>query len=1075
MSRRIATTLGLAAVLLGLVVAPAAAAPVWEVQLTRNPPFLPEADPDISRSDERVDYTVVARNVGDSPTAGAAAVTVELPSGSQSFAFMGTGGTGGPGWTCSAQPAAGAMPARAVCQRSDALSAGNSYQPLRVAIGLGADAPDPSTIQATVEGGGAATASATDQLTFEPLRPFEILAFETAVENVDASDFQQAGGHPHRASTSFKFPLFRNVDGGGAQGYSPVERVKNIIVDVPRGFVGNALAIPDGPDADEDPDLCPGLEDVLADTCPVFSLVGGIDPDVLGGLQDLPIYAIEPEFGVPAQFAFKEKESRTTYTFVPKLRASDNYAISFEASPTPVHPSLRGVSEVTLCDFGATKRPDTRFLACRESSDPLANDVPLVTVPTRCTGQLPTSTLTVDTWENPGTFHSRQTTDPLPEGCEKVPFEPDVDLSTTGGQADSPTGLDVELRMPTDGLEDPDGIAQATLKRTRIHFPEGMAINPSAGHGLQSCSAEQVKLETNLPISCPGASKVGTIEIETPLIQETLKGATYVARQSDAPPGALIGLYLVFESAKDGIIIKIAGGVKPDPVTGQLVATFDELPEQPFSSVTMHFPQGPRASLLAPPRCGTYEIKAEFVPWTIEDLDNPTAAETVTRRSSFQVTEGPGGMPCPDGRLAPSLDAGTTNPMAGQTSPFLLRLTREDGTQRFAGLDLKTPPGLTAYLKGIPYCSDAALASISTAVETGQAQIDNPSCPAASLVGSASAGAGAGPNPFYVETGKVYLAGPYKGAPLSLAIVTPAVAGPLDLGNVVVRTALYVDPVTAQITAVSDPIPTILHGLLLDIRDIRVSIDRPNFTLNPTNCEPMSVQATVKGDKGQSALLANRFQVDGCRNLGFKPRISLSLKGGTKRADHPALKAVLRPRPGDANVQRAAVTLPRSAFLDQAHIRTICTRVQWAEDNCPKAAIYGRAEAVTPLLDEPLSGPVYLRSSDNLLPDLVADLRGPAHLPIKVEASFRTDSIKGGIRSTIDLAPDAPVTKFVLQMQGGKKGLVVNSQNLCAKTNRANARLRAQNGRMLNFRPKVVALNCAKQRKRKAGHDRRAG
>jgi hypothetical protein len=406
------------------------------------------------------------------------------------------------------------------------------------------------------------------------------------------------------------------------------------------------------------------------------------------------------------------------------------------------------------------------------------------------------------------------------------------------------------------------------------------------------------------------------------------------------------------------------------------------------------------------------------------------------------------------------------NPTAGQTSPFVLRLHRDDGTQRFSAIDVHTPQGLTAYLRGIPYCPDETIAAISGEQGTGQAQIDNPSCPAASQVGTAIAGAGAGPDPFFVRSGKAYLAGPHKGAPLSLVLVAPAVAGPLDLGNVVVRTAIYVNPQTAQISAVSDSIPTILHGILLDVRDIRVSLDRPNFTLNPTSCAPMSIGVDVRGAGGESASVSNRFQVGGCRELGFKPRVALRLFGGTRRGAYQGLRAVVRPKPGDANIGRTVVRFPRSAFVAQEHIRTVCTRVQWAADACPKGSIYGRAIAYSPLLDYPLRGNVYLRSSDNELPDAVADLRGPAHQPVRFELAIRNDSVKGALRNTVQNAPDAPVSYFRLQLFGGKKGLIVNSRNICTKNNKATVAMGAQNGRRARVRPRLHNKRCAKKPRR---------
>jgi hypothetical protein len=400
-----------------------------------------------------------------------------------------------------------------------------------------------------------------------------------------------------------------------------------------------------------------------------------------------------------------------------------------------------------------------------------------------------------------------------------------------------------------------------------------------------------------------------------------------------------------------------------------------------------------------------------------------------------------------------------------------MHLSRDDGTQPLSGLTVTLPKGLTGKLAGIPYCSDAALGSVSGNEGTGAAQLASPTCPAASQLGTVSVGAGAGSNPLYVNTGKAYLAGPYKGAPLSMAIVTPAVAGPFDLGNVVVRTALRVDPESAVITAVSDPIPTILHGIPLDLRDVWVNLDRSGFTLNPTNCEELGFTGSASSPSGASAPLSARFQAVSCAALGFKPRLALSVKGGTKRGAYQRLKAVLNAKPGEANIGKVSVALPHSEFLAQEHIRTICTRVQFAADQCPAGSIYGQATAYTPLLEQPLSGPVYLRSSNNPLPDLVAALHGQ----IDIDLVGRIDSVKGGIRNTFESVPDAPVSKFVLEMKGGKKSLLVNSRNLCKSTNKATVNMTGQNGKAHDFRP-VLKSSCKQGKKQKrTRHDKGAG
>ncbi len=1028
--------------------------------------------------DPRSPFSVVLGFIATAEyTKGPVTVEFELPGGEETFVHEADGGE----WVCDKVPPFGEEHAKAICVTSQIVGPGGSFEPFSVVAGLGADAPDVAVAKATVFGGGApASVPAVNEFTFDPFKQFGLVDFEASVcgtppgvpeagicfEELESNAYVQAGGHPFGGVGVFELTKKRTLknDENGQPGEAPIEHVKQIITDLPRGQAGNPLAVPE---------LCGGVEDIPGD-CPQTSAVGFIDARVRGGsVEDVQIYAIEPEFGAPAQFAFKDPLGNV-FTLTPRLRPDDGYAISLDAAPPAKIDFLKATA--VLCGFGVV---ETAPFTCKDPDEPGANPMPLITNPTRCGLPAPVTSVRLRSWEHPEVEKTVSFTNEEIEGCDEIEFEPETSLQPTSHQADSATGLDVELTMPTNGLEgkddagdrDPEALAQANLKRAKIFFPEGMAVNPTAGQGLGACSAEQVKLETNLPIECPDSSKIGSVEIETPILEETLKGNVYIAKQG-AVGGALIGFYMVFDSKKDGILVKIPARVDPNPQTGQLVVTVDDSPEAPFSAARFHFPGGSQATLLTPPRCGTYQIKAEFSPWSAADPDNPTAAETVTRISTFEVTSGPNGGPCPTGALDPKLSAGTSNPVAGKTSPFVMRLWRDDGTQRFSGLNIHTPPGLTAYLRGIPYCPESVLASISAAAGTGQGQIDSPSCPAASLLGTVIAGAGAGANPLFVDTGKAYLAGPYKGAPLSIVAVAPAVAGPLDLGTVVVRNAVYLDPETAQVSVVSDPVPTILHGLLLDIRDIRVALNRPNFTLNPTNCEPMSVGVDVSGENGGSASVSNKFQVGGCKNLDFGPKFSLRLIGGTKRGDNPQLRTVLTAGPGEANIGRAAITIPRSEFLDQSHIRTICTRVQFAADACPKGSIYGSATAFSPLLDYPVSGPVYLRSSSHKLPDLVIDLHGPNYQPVEAIVVGRIDSIKGQIRATVEGAPDVPVSKFVLTQNGGKKGLLINSRDVCASKNRATVKFTGQNGKTHNFRPVVKNGKCNQQRKAKRKHSR---
>jgi hypothetical protein len=388
-------------------------------------------------------------------------------------------------------------------------------------------------------------------------------------------------------------------------------------------------------------------------------------------------------------------------------------------------------------------------------------------------------------------------------------------------------------------------------------------------------------------------------------------------------------------------------------------------------------------------------------------------------------------------------------------------LSRSDDEQELSRVTTQLPQGLVARIAGVPLCPEQAIASISTAEGAGAQELARPACPAASQIGSVSAGLGAGPGPNYFG-GRVYLAGPYKGAPLSLAVVAPGIAGPFDLGNVVVRTALYVDPDTTQVRAVTDPFPTILHGVILRVRDVRLRVDRPNTTINPTSCARKEVGGLISGTGGALFDTASPFQVGGCSDLVFKPKLDLRLFGGTHRGSHPKLRATVRFPAGGANTAAASVALPHSEFLDQGHIGTVCTRPQFAADACPKASIYGTVSAKTPLLDEELKGNIYLKSSNHQLPDLVAAFRGG-----RIDANLvgRIDSVNGGIRNTFEFVPDVPVTSATFSFFGGSKGLLVNSRDICKAPARATAKFTGQNGDRLTLHPPLKSA-CAKAKKK---------
>ena len=567
-----------------------------------------------------------------------------------------------------------------------------------------------------------------------------------------------------------------------------------------------------------------------------------------------------------------------------------------------------------------------------------------------------------------------------------------------------------------------------------------------------------------------------------PLPDGSLTGDVYVGQQLSRDPtsGEEYRIFVDVESPRYGISARLVGNVSADPQTGQLTTTFDDkalggLPQVPFSSFKLDFDDGPTAVLTSPGSCGPATATTSMTPWS----GNPAATPSHQFTLSPLPVVAPARRPSRERPFGPSFGAGTAKPKAGAFSPLHMDIGRSDGNQELKGVDVTLPPGLTAKLAGVRYCPETSLAA--AAANSGAAEAAAPSCPASSLIGRADIAAGSGPAPIQIG-GKVFLAGPYKGAPLSLAVVTPAMAGPFDLGAVVVRVALFVDPRTAQVRAVSDPIPHVYGGALLDIRSVAVKLDRPDFSLNPTNCSRFAFGGSAARRRAQtrSTRLPSsrrrsrcRSRPVGCDALDFAPKLFLRTFGATRRAKNPKLRATLIARPGDANIGRAAVTLPRSLFLDQSSISNVCTRVQFAAHNCPKDSVYGYAQADTPLLDGPLKGPVYLRSSDNTLPDLVAALHGQ----VDVELAGRTDSVHGRIRNTFDAVPDVPVSKFTLTLRGGPDGLLVNSRNLCPRKRagrkgggkkprvplRALARFKGQNGKRANMRPKL-RTPCTKRR-----------
>lgn len=659
------------------------------------------------------------------------------------------------------------------------------------------------------------------------------------------------------------------------------------------------------------------------------------------------------------------------------------------------------------------------------------------------------------------------------EGCDTVPFEPGLEVDPGTNAIDSPAGATVDTTL--EYIEnDPTGQQESHLRKAIVKLPQGMGLNPSGANGLVACTDAQFKKGVRTyDNECPAASRVGAVTIESPPLERPLSGDIYVGEQKSSNPasGEEFRILVEAKEEEEGIDVRLVGNVQANPTTGQLTAVFNEkeigelagalpegLPQVPFTSVEMRFDKA-KATLTSPPTCSASTTNGKFEPWA-------RPGEEVDVNTTFTLSADPNGGGCPktlaERKFSPAYTAATDSNKAGSYSPLRVHIGRTDGQQELKVVNVTLPKGLTGKLAGIPYCSEAAINAATG--NSGKAELAHPSCDSASLLGTAATTSGTGTNPLHLS-GNVYLAGPYKGAPLSLVTVTPAVAGPFDLGTVVVRVALNLNPETGQINAVSDVIPDVFGGVKLDLRAIDLNIDRNQFMLNPTNCQQQATTGAINGGGADptnpaafsSYAVNDAFSAVDCGKLAFKPKLKVTLNGPTTRNKFPRLTATLKAKGGNANIARTALTMPHTLFLEQSHIGTVCTRADLAAHTCPKASVYGTAEAKTPLLDKPLKGKVLMVPSTHKLPDLLVDLRGQVEIYLRGVISTK----HGGLKTVFANVPDLPVSKFVLKMKGGKKSLLVNSDNLCRKTQRAVLNIKGQNGKKVkNNKFKLNVASC---------------
>jgi hypothetical protein len=983
-------------------------------------------------------------NVGGEETSGVITATLgPLPPG-----VVISGPAEGEGaWSC--PEAAGES--SITCTSSEPVPALGAAFGIRVPVEVTSAAPFNASVTIGVEGagGGSATYQVPIVVANTPA-PFGIQAFWGGNFDSEGHSVTQAGAHPYSAQTYF---LLNTVRGTAGRIVSVADS-RDVLVNLPPGFAGDPLVTPRCPQA-----LIAAFE---YEACNKEMSLGNFIPSLNEfGVRgfDTRIFNDVPAQGSAAQFT--TEVGGPLQSLIGSVNSSGDYGVKINA---PVNPTFERI-------FGG-------YVAL-EGFPPSAKGKAFMTNPTDCeeeAREAPKLSVSADSWEEIGKFTPTAVQVlPAVTGCDKLEFTPTFSFQPTVTQGTSGTGATATLQIPQDGLTDPAKLAQPNLKKAVVTLPQGLSLNPSSANGLEACSEAQIGYVgpgempnptrfNEAPPSCPEASKLGTFEVKTPLLEAPVDGTIYLAAQEENPFHSLIGLYLVVNDPRTGIVLKLPGQVTPDPTSGQLTATFDDNPQLPFETLTLHFRGGGARSELATPEvCGHYETTGSLTPWSAPE-SGPAAQ---IKEAGFTVSEGcaPSAATRP---FSPSFEAGTTSPVAGSYSPLVIKVNRNDGEQELTKLDFTLPEGLVADLASVPYCSDAGIDAART--KTGRAEQASPSCPSASQLGTVDTAAGVGSEPVHVG-GHVYLAGPYEGAPLSAVVITPAVAGPFDLGDVVVRAPLFIDPATTRVTAKSDPVPTILKGIQLKLRSVTITLDHPGFTLNPTSCDAMSVTASLSSSDGATASPANHFQVGGCSGLQFKPSLTASTKGKASKVNGASLTVKIAAKPGEANIHKVNLQLPVTLPSRLSTLQKACTEAVFNANpaSCPADSVIGSGTAHTPILQAPLTGPAYLVSHGGAaFPDvefvLQAAERGG---DIEVILDGNTQIKKGITYSNFETVPDAPISTFESTFPQGPHSIlgafVPASANysLCGQTLRIPTTLTAQNGAVIKQSTAIAITGCA--------------
>ncbi len=951
--------------------------------------------------------------------------------------------TNAPGFSEECKVVTGSEPVVVKCHWPYALVPGETLEMVLDDLSVEPTAGGTLTDTAKVSGGGAPEASTSFQNTYGGAAPpFGVSLFNAFIAGLDGQIDTQAGSHPNEYSNAID--LNNEIRTAPFEFFvedASIHDLKDVVVDLPLGFLGSALAAPQCTLAQ----LTSSYGLGSTNGCPADTRVGSIvtQPDG-GGSAESPLYNMVPEHGVAAEFGYVDI-------------VHGAHVLYASVAPTPKGYVLRTTShdspQINLADIQVALYGNP---AAMDNSGNTA--VAMFTNPSDCDGEPLTTSIHVDSWQSPGSYNadsspnfsdpnwvgSTSTSSPV-TGCDELHFTGSVTAQPETTAADSPTGVNVEVKVPQN--EEPESLATPPLRDTVVVLPAGLSINPSQAGGLQACSEAQIALETNDQPGCPEASRIGTVEVSTPTVAGVLQGSVYLAAQNENPFHTLLAMYAVIDDPTTGVLIKLPGRIDTNPTTGQVTSTFTELPQFPVGDFKLHLFGGARAPLTTPEGCGTYTTDSTLTPWSAPDSGPPMSSS-----DSFQINSG-----CVSG-FSPSFSAGTTNNQAGGFSPLSVTFSRTDQDQNLSGITVTTPPGVLGILKGVERCPEP--------------QASQGTCGAGSLIGHTTVATGTGPDPFWVQGGQVFLTGPYKGAPFGLSIVVPAVAGPFNLGNVVVRAAVSIDPHTAQITVSSDPLPTILQGIPLDIRAVNVSIDRGNFMFNPTSCEQLTVNGSLSSTQGATAAVSSRFQAANCQGLSFKPVFTVSTQAATSKHNGASLVVKGAFPAGEANIHSVAVTLPKQLPARLTTIQQACTEGVFNANpaSCPVGSNIGTATASTPILANPVVGPVYLVSHGGAaFPDVVAILQGEG---VTVDLTGSIDIKHNITSSTFASVPDAPIMSFQLTLpEGPHSGLaaVVPAKakgSLCGQSLTMPFTITGQNGAVVKQNNKIAVTGCPRAKKK---------